>query len=663
MRKVGLVTKFVLLSLVLISALGVILARDLAAEIRSRALRSATETAVVSSELGFRPQLTIADIGDEMPLSTRGRLGGLLSQGAAGTEIVRIKIFNRAGKVLFSDDKSIEGAVFPIKQQLASALAGTPAADIDSLELAENASERPNGKLLEVYVPLTFGSSPTPAGAFELYLPYAPVAAAIHHDTTRLYILLGIGLGLLWLALSRIVLGASRRLRKQAAASRHQARHDALTDLPNRALFGERLDDAISAGRRAGASVAVLLIDLDRFKEINDTLGHSRGDALLRQVGPRLQPMLQPMLRPADTVARLGGDEFAICLSSAEAPAAALALAGEIRHVLSAPFDVGELAVELEASIGVTIFPDHGHDAETLLRRAEVAMYRAKSTAAGIELYNPEHDGHSRDRLNLVGDLRRAIERQELLLHYQPKVDLRTGRAESAEALVRWDHPTRGLVFPDEFIPLAEHTGLIRPLTDFVLDEAMRQCKVWRAEGIDLTIAVNLSVRTLHDLHFPDQVRYALARHGLPASALELEITESTLMTDPQRAVEVVQRLHVLGVQFAIDDFGTGYSSLAYLQRLPVAAIKIDKSFVLGLGRDGADDTVIVRSTIDLARNLGIQVIAEGVETDQARQRLVELGCDLAQGYLLCRPVPPAELVAWLRDHDPVEASPASGRA
>jgi len=640
MRKIGLVTKFVLLSLALTCALGVILARELGNDIRSRALKSATQTAVVSSELGFRPQLTVADIGDQMPIDARGRLGGLLNTGVLGKSVVRVKIFNRSGKVLFSDDPSIEGEVFPIKPQLASALAGTPAADVDNLADEENVSERGSGKLLEVYVPLTFGGETAPSGAFEIYLPYAPVAAAIQHDTVRIYLLLIVGLGLLWLALSRIVLGASRRLRRSAAESRHQARHDALTGLPNRTLFGERLTEAIGGG-----NAAVLLLDFDRFKEINDTLGHSSGDELLRQVGPRLEPMLSA----ADTVARLGGDEFAICLRETATADAAMALAREVRRVLADPFAVGELAVELEASIGVAFFPDHGQDAETLLRRADVAMYRAKSMAAGIELYDPDHDGHSLERLNLVGDLRRAIERDELVLHYQPKVDLRTGRTLSVEALVRWEHPTRGLVYPDEFIPLAEHTGLIRPLTDVVLDTALRQCAVWRAEGVELAVAVNLSVRTLHDLHLPDRVRHALARHRLPASALQLEITESTIMTDPQRAIDVVTRLHLLGIEFAIDDFGTGYSSLAYLQRLPVAAIKIDKSFVFGLGSRTDDDAVIVRSTIDLARNLGIRVIAEGVEDEEARQRLVELGCDEAQGYLLCRPVPAADLVEWLQ--------------
>jgi diguanylate cyclase (GGDEF)-like protein len=655
MRKVGLVTKFVVLSLALISALGVILARDLATDIRSRALKSATQTAVVSSELGFLPQLTVADIGDEMPLATRGRLGGLLSGGVLGRDVIRVKIFNRSGRVLFSDDPAIVGQFFPIKAELARALAGKPAADVSGLTEQENASERGHGALLEVYVPLTFRDSPAPAGAFELYLPYEPVASAIRQDTVRLYIVLFVGLGLLWVALSRIVLTASRRLRRRNAESRYQARHDALTGLPNRVLFGESLKLALNAARRARTNAAVLLLDFDRFKEINDTLGHSSGDTLLRQVGPRLGPMLGE----ADTVARLGGDEFAICLTETATTEAALAVASEIRRVLASPFDVGGLAVDLEVSIGVAMFPEHGEDAETLLRRADVAMYRAKSMAAGIELYDPDHDGHSRERLNLVGDLRRAIEGGGLVLHYQPKIDLRTDRTDSVEGLVRWEHPTRGLVYPDEFIPLAEHTGLIRPLTDLVIDEALRQCSVWRAEGIELAVAVNLSVRTLHDLQLPDRVHHALVRHRLPASALQLEITESTLMVDPERAIEVVRRLHRQGIQFAIDDFGTGYSSLAYLQRLPVAAIKIDKSFVVGLGKHGTDDDVIVRSTIHLARNLGIQVVAEGVETDRARQRLVELGCDVAQGYLLCRPMPPDELSEWVHQRARVEAGRA----
>jgi diguanylate cyclase (GGDEF)-like protein len=384
-------------------------------------------------------------------------------------------------------------------------------------------------------------------------------------------------------------------------------------------------------------------MDLDQFKEVNDTLGHHSGDLLLREVGARLRAML----RETDTVARLGGDEFGVLLPDVADLGDVIATAEKLLEELTKPFLLDGLPVEVTASVGIAAYPDHGENGVSLLQRADVAMYVTKESRCGVSTYQADQDGYSRDRLSLFGDLRRAIDEGELVLHYQPKVDLRTDEVCGAEALVRWVHPERGLVPPDEFIPVAERTGLIRALSCWVLRTAAVQCDTWRRAGLDLSVAVNLSARDLHDTALPDEVARLLATLSLPASALELEITESTIMADPVRAMEVVRRLHDMGVRLAIDDFGTGYSSLAYLKRLPVHDIKIDKSFVTEMDAD-EHDLAIVRSTIELARNLGLEVVAEGVETDAALQQLSELGCHRAQGYLIARPAPAEVFTAWM---------------
>ena len=436
------------------------------------------------------------------------------------------------------------------------------------------------------------------------------------------------GLLMLWLALFRLVAGASRRLRRHAAVNAHQANHDALTGLPNRTRFKREIERAIEASR--DERVAVLLLDLDRFKDINDTLGHHIGDLLLVEVGPRLAQAL-----PADaTVARLGGDEFAVLLPSA--------------HDGAEPFAVAETCLHAEASLGVTLYPDHGGDVATLLRRADVAMYAAKRARTGVELYSSCADPYSTDRLLLLGELPGAIERGELVLHFQPKVELPSGRPVGAEALVRWDHPRRGLLPPSEFVPLAEHTGLIRPLTLWVLEEALAQCRRWRDEGLDLQVAVNLSAASFADESLPNDVARLIARSGLPPSALALEITESLVMTDPARAAEVLRVLQSMRVALSIDDYGTGQASLAYLGRLPVRELKIDRTFVAGLATD-ATSAAIVRSTIELSHDLGLRVVAEGVEDELVYRRLASWGCDLAQGFHMARPLGSEAATAWLR--------------
>jgi len=423
------------------------------------------------------------------------------------------------------------------------------------------------------------------------------------------------------------------------AGSHQQAVTDPLTGLPNRRLLRDRVAQALLRARRTGETVAVMIIDLDDFKDVNDTLGHHAGDELLTLLAGRLRSAL----RAGDTVARLGGDEFAVLLPSVADEAAARGVAAALHAAIAEPVALAGLTLDTHASIGIALFPDHADDGDGLLQRADVAMYQAKAQHLGHEVYRPEDDVHSPERLGLVGELRRALEDGELVLHYQPKVDLASGLPAGVEALVRWQHPVRGLLPPGEFIPLAEHTTLIAPLTLHVMDQALAQARRWDAEGTPVAVSVNVSVRNLLDGAFPDHVASLLARHGVPAARLELEITETVLMANPARAMEILARLHALGVHLAIDDFGVGYSSLDYLKRLPVDVIKIDRSFVMHMATDPAD-AMIVRSTIDLARNLGLRVVAEGVEDAASLETLRGLGCHAAQGYHLGRPAPAAAL-------------------
>jgi diguanylate cyclase (GGDEF)-like protein/PAS domain S-box-containing protein len=430
----------------------------------------------------------------------------------------------------------------------------------------------------------------------------------------------------------------------QEAQLEHRALHDALTDLPNRDLLHDRLNQAILAGRRDSTPVALLLMDLDGFKDVNDAFGHSAGDILLQQVAVRLRAEL----RSSDTVARLGGDEFAIVLPSVDNEAAAELTARKLLQALEGRFMIEGEAIEVGGSIGIALFPDHGQDADTLLRRADVAMYVAKRAKSGYSSYALEQDTHISSRLALLAELRPAIDHGELVLHYQPKVEIRSRRIVGVEAVVRWEHPRHGLMMPDQFIPLAEQSGLIRRLGLWVLKSALKQCKAWQEAGLDLKVAVNLSMRNLHDPQLPETIDEILKRYGVPAELLQVEITETTLMADPEHAIKLLTSLDTMGVKLSIDDFGIGYSSLAYLRKLPAEEIKIDKSFVLDMVTE-ENDAVIVRSTIDLGHNLGMRVVAEGVENQETWDLLGSLECDLAQGYFMSIPQAPEDLTRILR--------------
>jgi diguanylate cyclase len=434
-----------------------------------------------------------------------------------------------------------------------------------------------------------------------------------------------------------------RKERKQTEGwLKYLAQYDPLTDLPNRNLFYERMEQALVSSRHESKPLALILMDLDHFKEINDTIGHHAGDLLLQQIGLRLQGAL----RKTDTVARLGGDEFGVLLPGVDEEGATLA-ARQLLKALEPPFVIGELSMDARTSIGIAFFPTHGEDRDTLMRRADIAMYLAKQSANGYAVYSPEHDSYSPERLALIAELHRTIDNNQLFLSYQPKINLGTARIVGVEALARWQHPKIGLILPDQFIPMAERTGFIKSLTLWGLKAALSQCRYWLQHGVGVPVSVNLSARVLHDGGFPDRMEELLESHGIAPEQLELEITESVIMTDPAHALDILTRISRMGVGLSIDDFGTGYSSLSYLKKLPVNAVKIDKSFIIHMTKD-QNDGQIVRSTIELAHNLGLKVIAEGVETREVWDRLVALGCDEAQGYYLSRPLAAPEMTQWL---------------
>jgi diguanylate cyclase (GGDEF)-like protein len=477
--------------------------------------------------------------------------------------------------------------------------------------------------------------------------------------TGRIVVVLDIAILIVAIALivaSSLALTASqRRLRRQSNVNRHQAMHDSLTGLPNRALFRDRAALALRAAARSGDQTAVMVVDLDRFKDVNDTLGHQYGDLLLEQIALRFSTTL----RAGDSVARLGGDEFAVLLCSTS-DAAALSAAQRLTDVLRDAFTVKDISLDVEASIGIAVAgPDN--DIDAVLRHADVAMYEAKSQHLPFATYERSRDDNTVVRLALLGDLRRAIGRHELSLQYQPKVDTLTGAVHSVEALVRWHHPTRGLLMPDAFIPIAEGTAVIHPLTDEILRQALVQARTWRDHGWTFPVFVNISARSLHDLGFPARVEQLLETIGVPAAALSLELTEGAIMIDPERALAALNLLNDLGVSLSIDDFGTGYSSMSYLKDLPVRELKIDRSFVMGMRHNGGD-AVLVQSAVDLGHNLGLHVVAEGVEDAETRDALTDMGCDLLQGYFIRRPADAVDLDLWLEQQVKTTVLPVDPR-
>jgi diguanylate cyclase (GGDEF)-like protein len=634
-----------LLSLLPMVVLGFVLVRVLQAQVVQRTLADASESASIIAHLGIEPHLDAQDLRSGLSPAGIRALDRQLSARSVTQDLARIKIWNSRFRVVYSDDHSLIGRTLAPSDDLRNALAGRPnSADVVTPEPhTETASEVGLGQLVEVYVPLRFASSGRPEGAFEIYLSYRPIAAALAHDKRTIALLVGGGLALLWTMLFPIVANVSRRLRRTSRENDRLARYDQLTGLPNRTLFVERLAHAVARGDAQPQELAVLLIDADRFTEINNTLGHAGGDRVLCEIAGRLREAFADDAQ----VARLGADEFAVLCLHAGAEAGALRAAARVQSSLERPVAVDGVALNVEVSIGIAVMSERADGAELLLQRAETALARARSRFSRVHVHSPRCDYFDADALLLLGQVRRALDRDELVLCYQPKVRLDSGRISGVEALVRWEHPERGTLPPAQFVPLIEPTALVGPFTLHVIDRALAQMNAWRRRGIDIEMSVNLSARNLLDAELPQQVAELLARHAVPAARLVLEVTESAALVDPDRAIAVLQALRDSGVGVSIDDFGTGNASIEYLTRLPASELKLDRSFVTGM-LENARSEAIVRSTVELARSLGLKLVAEGIETEDVMVRLAELGADLGQGYLFSRPLPASELTERL---------------
>ena len=627
----------VVLVLVLVLC-GAVLQRVIAARVQADFIQSAE----LVTRLAIEPAMEDTRRGETVSPATAATLEHAVGHGLSYGVLRRIKIFAPDGRLVFSDDRNAIGTRVEPSEHLADALRGRTSAQLVDVDAAVHSGERELGRLLEAYVPLYLDPGDEPDGAAELYVLYAEMDAQVTRDVRMLLGLLSTGLVVVWLMLCGIAWGLSRRLHRELGRSSHLAHHDPLTGLPNRALWFERVQQAL-AGDGPDCGVAVLLLDLDGFKDVNDVLGHEAGDGLLRQVADRLRAVR----RPQDTVARLGGDEFAVLLTGLpDSDAAVDSLAARVQAAFYEPFQLTGGEQRIVPSTGIAVGGADGVDQAELMRKADAAMYSAKRRGGGAARYDALRDDVG-VRLRLLEELRTGIARGELRLHYQPSVHLVDRAITGAEALVRWQHPTRGLLAPDAFVPVAERSDVMAVLTAWVLDEAVRQCTAWRAAGHDVCIAVNLSASTVLDPTLPTLVGDLLAHHGLPPSCLALEITETSVIDRPEDARRVLEELVVQGVNIAVDDFGTGYASLSWLQQLPFNALKIDRTFVADLA-DGGLGVDLVRYTIELAHAMGKVVIAEGIETPEQYAALMRLGCDHGQGYLIARPLPAEALTDWL---------------
>jgi diguanylate cyclase (GGDEF)-like protein len=636
--------------------LGVLLVHTFTDESNRAAQREAEAQAQTISAATIEPFLTEAQLTVHLSDDLRSLLtkttGNLLHQHT----VLVLRLRDTQGNIVFD-------AARPTKRQEAPTPGTAPDEEVleavekgvvgkitrvgsDPIDrLSTNAADRsPNDgeQAVEAYVaihPSTRHDLTT--GVVELYIPYRPIAASRQASLDRLRAVLIVGLVALWLTLAVIVASVGRRIRRQSEKTEYMALHDPLTGLPNRSLYADRVSAALAAAGRLGTDVALVVVDLDRFKEVNDTLGHRNGDAFLRLTAQRLVDAL----RPGDTVARLGGDEFGVVLPGARGDTVEDVLR-RLQEAIGMEADLAGVAISAEASMGYAMWPEDADTPEALVQRADLALYAAKSAKAEIVRYHTGIDEFDPQRLGLIAELRRAIAAEELILHYQPKIDSVSGRIVAFEALVRWMHPVRGLMGPNEFIPIAESTGLIGPLTHWVVDTALAQLAAWSQSYPALSMAVNISARNLRD----DLAVWVLERvrsHGVDPAKLVLEITETSFATDPVRATALLHELHAAGVRVSLDDFGQGYTSLGSLGRLPVSELKIDRGFVVEMERN-AEHRAIVASVIQLGHQLGLTVVAEGVETEEVRDDLVALGCDTMQGYLFARPVPAHDAVRLL---------------
>lgn len=648
-RPRSLIATFALLSLAIVLAIGVLVGLFLRHTVRERVITDAARTAEIAVGVGVIPVLEPDDLAQSfVPLSNErvAEIERALGPSLSPNGIVRLKVWNLEHWLVYSDNPKLVGRWFAGTEPLEAAFDGDVSSEITDLSAPEEREERQFGELLSVYVPLrvddgqfTADPSGDVVGAFEIYLPYEPIAAQIRQDTTQLFLALGAGLTVLYLALYRIVARASRTIREQGAENLRRASRDELTGLVNRERFQQDLADIIERRRSDGGSVDLLLFDVDGFQTINDTLGHDRGDVVLCRIADRLRANV----RACDVVARLGGDEFGVIVDGHGPGEASTSMANRLLATLGKPVELDGIQLDVRCSVGISRFPHDGETPTGLLRRADIAMYAAKRNHRVLAVFEPGLDHFSADALALVGDVRNGIARGEFWLAYQPQIEVDGGELLGYEALIRWQHPERGFVPPDAFIPALEALPACRELTDHVISLAIRQMADWRASGFEPTVAINLSARDTVDTALITHVAATLAEHDIEPAQLHLELTEGAALANPIETARVLKELRDLGCEIAIDDFGTGFASVSYLMSLPVTCLKIDRSFVERI-LDDVRSEAVVRHSIELGHALGMTVVAEGVESDAVLGLLGVMGCDVAQGYLIDRPRPAGEI-------------------
>jgi len=634
-----LLLSYALMTLVPVLLLGVGLGLSFRGISQQRGLNEGTRQALLVAQTAVEPQLDRRPLTDQLSGRERGVLTRLVRTAVADREVLRLRLRDLSGRVVFSENSTGLGRSADDDEALRAA-AGHVVARLTHLNTDGNDSGPAGAPAVEVYLPLNVGKPARRVGVLEVYLPYGPIAADVNAGLHAIYLDLALGLAGLFVVLFAITLSVSRRLRRELAVNAFLAEHDTLSELPNRVLFMQRAREAVDRTGRAGRTATLAILDLDHFKDINDTLGHPSGDALLRELARRLSASM----RDGDTVARLGGDEFGVVLRDAGDPTTALLRLSEL---ISTEIDVSGLRLSVSPSVGYVTATDRSASVETLMQQADVAMYAAKAQHSLLTEYRPGLDHYNAGDLELAADLRRAISDGELVLHYQPQIDLRSDAVVAAEALIRWQHPTQGLLPPGRFLPMAEQADLIDRVTDWVLARALADIERFNRAGHRISVAVNVSARSIVRPEFAGQVIQAVREAGLSADQLVVEVTETSLLTDPPRARAVLAELSAAGVRISVDDFGQGQTSLGHLSDLPIDELKIDRSFVTDLNSNPGH-AAIVRSVVELGHNLAMRVVAEGIEDEAVLTVLRELGCDLAQGFHLARPAPLEALLETL---------------
>lgn len=640
-RQIGLFATFALVMLAAVIAIGLVLGLSFRGEASRRGLAEGRSEAVLMSETAVGPIFDGGLLSQGLTPEEFSDMSQLVKRSVRSGNVLRLRLRDLAGNVEFSNDGTglHQPAINDNRDEIASAASGTTLARLTTLD-ADNATGPRGPAVVEVYMPLVAGLSNHRVGVLELYLPYAPIRSDVEAGLSRLYRDLAKGLGGLYVLLFAISYIVGRRLRKQVKITTYVGEHDILTDLPNRILFQRQTEAIRGEGLLTAKRTIIAIIDLDRFKEINDTLGHVNGDALL----VLLSTAMRTYLPSSCALARLGGDEFGVVFTEDVAVSAFL---GGLRDTIAAEVLVNGIPISVESSIGYATFPDDGEDIDEILQLAEIAMYAAKESHAGIARYTADQNHFVASDLSLMADLRQAIDNDQLTLHYQPQISIMSGEVEAVEALVRWNHPIEGLIFPDRFIMLAEKTDLIDRLTEWVLRHALADATRFPSDTDSLRVAVNVSARNLNKADFATKVIEALAVSEVAPERLIIEVTETALMDDPERAAAALADLSAAGIHLSIDDFGVGQTSLSYLSTLPITELKIDRMFITDMKRHYGH-AAIVRSIIDLAHNLGFRVVGEGVEDESVFDALALGGCDIAQGYLFARPMPANDLIDWL---------------